>query len=486
MPQPTIDPAIIAWLQSGGVGPFPTPNQGAPMEAANGAYGPPAPGFMQSHPKLAGFLANLGPALSALDTSPAPLTPYKQSGLTGTLNALARGGQTFVGAQQNIENEKNTRIRRGLLRHRTDLLSQPGSVENLSPEELQLGQLYGVPSPTSYLGASEQAAIERTKGGQTLSAGEQQAGRVKGVEEGGAAGAKAYSDFINKGTPLDEGSVLSLSERRQKLAEKEVDQRGIQIDHEYEIGLRRAGADEAQIAENKRQFDINRNEHRNQALASIMDKYPGVANSQQMNALTNYFNTILAGDTPKADPVLDSLPNAAIIKAEAARAAAGNRVSEFAQLMSNELLAKYGSLEKIRAQPAGIRALKGIAILSQRGLGSLALNSPQYADEVNDALDAIDEVLGVEKGWSWSQLGGQVMTALRGGASALGAPNAKTGARTGPAPASDEDFQYTNLRSEGNDILQRMEAGTASDEDRKRLMAINEKLRQLKGANGGQ
>lgn len=139
-------------LGQGGAGPMaPTPGQMGP--APGEALGPQKPTFLQNHPRLAGVLSNLGPILSSLEPQQGGLTPYPVSPLSGALNALASGGRSYMraydaGKQQAVQ--RSPRVQAA----QQKILS--GNFENLTPEDMYLGELGGLKPPTSFMSGAQQ------------------------------------------------------------------------------------------------------------------------------------------------------------------------------------------------------------------------------------------------------------------------------------------------------------------------------------------
>lgn len=420
------------------------------------AIGPGAPPtFADRHPKLAGFLAALGPALSALDFTPQQPTPYKTTGFSNFAGALARGGQAFVRGTQAIDTERSKREAKGVQKV-VDRKVAAGGLSSLSPEDLYMLQRYGGKSPTNFLSGAQLGKAQGIQADLGLGASGEQKGRVQGLQTGGAAGAKGAADFINTGNPADLQKTID----EQKL---DVERAGnataaARVAHEYEIGLGNVSNDKERNRLVARQQQVQVNETR----AKLLDQYVALGISpEQQAAVGRYFDSVLDGKMPAPEPSLEDLPNAALIKAQAAGAAASARTNTFARILYGELQKKYGDKQ------IPTEALQGIAYLSQPGLGSLAVNSPDYSARMDRSLRDIDKALGYKEGTIWGRLGEFFQRPS--------APEqAAAPAAAGPAPTAAAPSNP--LLKEGAALAAKVRAKTATPAEIQRLNEINDQL----------
>lgn len=145
------------------------------------------------HSRLVGILRNLAPALAGLQAMNQPqATPFPVSGTTGVINSLAGAGNVRLAAQQSMFQEGQRQRMLSLLRSPAYASMQSklaaNQFENLTPGELYMMQMLGMPEAKQFVGAGTAGKIETTKGGITPS--------TKEIEEAGEKGGQAAGTIV--------------------------------------------------------------------------------------------------------------------------------------------------------------------------------------------------------------------------------------------------------------------------------------------------
>lgn len=369
------------------MGGLPGMGQGPTNEIPFGAgqQGAPQADFRTRHPRLTGFLENLGPALGALNIEPQQPTAYPQSGLTNILQGLGRAGQTFTGARENIQKSRVQRATSKAAEPGLKKLAAGAPLEQMSQNDLYGLSLSGLPQPPA-LSGSEQRQAALTQGGFQLSAAD-----------------KAHID-------IQEKQIKAENDYRLRLL-------GIQ---EKEAGTAAAGI-EQRLQESRADF-----------VREI-----GASNSAQYGAAVALFNSMYLGKEldKKYDAALEGLAAPQLVRAQAAGSAAKVRGQQLIQNITELLNKKPGlsddqrleinyallRLQSLTSDPNIFLYYPGARDEYDKALKTIEKIMPEAKAAIPDSRSWIDKVLGFI-GAKGKELGSEALTVT---------PNKPTGANAG-------------------------------------------------------
>lgn len=323
-----------------------TPPQTGPLQppAQNPAMGgqpaaAPATGFSARHPKLAGVLSNLGPALSAINTEPLPTTAYPQSGFAQFGQILGRAGQTFQTADQNIQKERVSRATKKAAEPGLRKLEAGTPLDQMSQNDLYGLTLSGVPQPPALSGA-EQRQGALSQAGITMTAAQ-----------------KAETETRNR-----------------------------QIDAEIDYQGKLLGLRKDEIDVQKQQIRQHLQESRADFVRQI-----GASTAAQYNAAATLFDKMYNGEklTKEDEAGLEGLAAPNLVRAQAAGAAAKVRGQVLIQNITDLLNKKPGLSDDDRLK-VNYALLRLQSITSDP---SIFLYYPGARDEYEKAIKDIESVM---------------------------------------------------------------------------------------------
>lgn len=311
------------------------------------------------------FLRRLGIALSNLQLPQAQVTPFPQSGLTSALQAIQGGASNFQNTRKSIEDEK-VRALLNKIRFSPVAASAASKIAagdtNLSPgEEAGLGFLGFNPESIPVQTRGERAAGAAVKSGTALSEADKQ-----------------------KQAQFDEDIKFRREEmgKNYELRGKEIDQRakelGISIDRNKLLRDQLSGEEARNIANFRDSVAPQTDEQRKVWNAFYRDVYKG--------------NPI----DPKMQAIIDTIPSAKELTAEAAGARAQRKESEGLALLKQAVANKVGANSWEEAIQQGLVPQNILAAMSNLMVGNIAQRMAQGDKTVDEGNTAIRDFLGVD------------------------------------------------------------------------------------------
>lgn len=357
-------------------------------------------------------MMRIAPMLSALGAAqPLGVTGYKVSPLAGVLHAAGGAGQTALAGQQAQIQQAQLMRMRALMQspnfHAMLTKMQSGDLASMTPGQLYMAQLMGMPEPQHFLGGKALGGVEAVKGNVALGAKETAETVNKGYEVGGAN----LGPFISgqatgaaAGQPLAASTPEGTGQTVAGTAAMGTYLRGLGIEKGGEARMQDAITNDkyrlGQLGIERTKAEawaVDANVKAHKMVADIVQRQAGIdLKPDQVGPLTRFLQYV-AGTGPfpgDADmKTVLTVPNIDTLKEQTKNIAAQGRGSLFGKMLSDRVATSY---------PGGApqELLNAVAEAQQPGFASMVNNQDAHAMAV---LKALDKGLPVAKGKTWAQ-----------------------------------------------------------------------------------